>query len=437
MLAAVAHQHEPHVAERLAAARALRRLGAAGAARLPPAPSARPGSPTAPRARGGRTPPCGRPGAPAAASRRRARRRAAPGAAVGRLRRHGDRKPCASSSSRATRPARSCSSRRCACSIRASRGSTSSSSTTTCRWRTAARPTTRSSSAAAAGDARGALRPQGGHDHARGRRRRGQPQPHPARGDRRQGDHPHRPAHPGRHAGGGRALPDRGRAHGGRRRLRRRSSGARRRTATRSPTAPSASRAASAARWPSTASAPPSASTGASTAGPKWTVSPVYEGMLKEEMDAAAERHPEVPYSPVLIDATYAGPDLRRGRRAARDPGAQPRRRLPVRLGACPCSARSPAPSRCCSRFDDDFEPTRGDGRGAARHRAGAAGQGHRQPDGDDPGRRGGAALRRSRHGRRPASRAIYESVLEADGHGRPHARPGRPRRPRRSSPTR
>jgi isocitrate dehydrogenase (NAD+) len=41
--------------------------------------------------------------------------------------------------------------------------------------------------------------------------------------------------------------------------------------------------------------------------GPKWTVSPVYEGMLKEEMDAAAERHPDVPYSPVLIDATYAG----------------------------------------------------------------------------------------------------------------------------------
>ena len=43
--------------------------------------------------------------------------------------------------------------------------------------------------------------------------------------------------------------------------------------------------------------------------GPKWTVSPVYEGMLKEELDAAAERHPEVPYQPVLIDATYAGLD--------------------------------------------------------------------------------------------------------------------------------
>jgi isocitrate/isopropylmalate dehydrogenase len=41
--------------------------------------------------------------------------------------------------------------------------------------------------------------------------------------------------------------------------------------------------------------------------GPKWTVSPVYEGMLKEELDAAASRHPDVPYEPVLIDATYAG----------------------------------------------------------------------------------------------------------------------------------
>jgi len=41
--------------------------------------------------------------------------------------------------------------------------------------------------------------------------------------------------------------------------------------------------------------------------GPKWTVSPVYEGMLKEELDAAAERHPETEYRPVLIDATYAG----------------------------------------------------------------------------------------------------------------------------------
>ena len=41
--------------------------------------------------------------------------------------------------------------------------------------------------------------------------------------------------------------------------------------------------------------------------GPKWTVSPVYEGMLKEEMDAAAERHPACTYQPILIDATLAG----------------------------------------------------------------------------------------------------------------------------------
>ena len=40
--------------------------------------------------------------------------------------------------------------------------------------------------------------------------------------------------------------------------------------------------------------------------GPKYTVSPMYEGMLKEEMDAAAERHPEVSYEPQLIDATFS-----------------------------------------------------------------------------------------------------------------------------------
>ena len=40
--------------------------------------------------------------------------------------------------------------------------------------------------------------------------------------------------------------------------------------------------------------------------GPKYTVSPTYEGMLKEEMDAAAERYPDVRYEPQLIDATFA-----------------------------------------------------------------------------------------------------------------------------------
>ena len=40
--------------------------------------------------------------------------------------------------------------------------------------------------------------------------------------------------------------------------------------------------------------------------GPKYTVSPIYEGMLKEEMDDAAKRHSTVRYDPQLIDATYA-----------------------------------------------------------------------------------------------------------------------------------
>ena len=40
--------------------------------------------------------------------------------------------------------------------------------------------------------------------------------------------------------------------------------------------------------------------------GPKYTVSPVYEGMFKEELDEAAARHPDVRYEPQLIDATLA-----------------------------------------------------------------------------------------------------------------------------------
>jgi len=40
--------------------------------------------------------------------------------------------------------------------------------------------------------------------------------------------------------------------------------------------------------------------------GPKFTVSRVYEGMFKEELDAAAARHPQVRYEPQLIDALVA-----------------------------------------------------------------------------------------------------------------------------------
>ena len=70
--------------------------------------------------------------------------------------------------------------------------------------------------------------------------------------------------------------------------------------------------------------------------------------------------------------------------------------------------------------FDEELATQRRDGRGAARHRAGARGQGPREPDGDDPRLRGGAAVRR-RPGRpelERASRAIYEAVLETTAAG-------------------
>ena len=62
-----------------------------------------------------------------------------------------------------------------------------------------------------------------------------------------------------------------------------------------------------AGRWPSTRFVPPPSSEGCVDGGPKWTVSTVYEGMLKEEMDAAAARHPDggPPLTP--IHAAYAG----------------------------------------------------------------------------------------------------------------------------------
>lgn len=40
--------------------------------------------------------------------------------------------------------------------------------------------------------------------------------------------------------------------------------------------------------------------------GPKYTVSPIYEGMFKEELDRAAAEYPDVRYEPQLIDATFA-----------------------------------------------------------------------------------------------------------------------------------
>ena len=160
---------------------------------------------------------------------------------------------------------------------------------------------------AAAADARDRARDQGGDDHAGGRRRRRQPEPDPARGDRRQGDRPHRPADPGRDARSP-ASTTRSRSAGWRSgdaygaEQWREADGDdelahRTETIRRSDCRAVAEYAFREAERIG----------GRVYGGPKWTVSPVYEGMLKEEMDAAAERHPEVAYQPVLIDATLAG----------------------------------------------------------------------------------------------------------------------------------
>jgi 3-isopropylmalate dehydrogenase len=153
--------------------------------------------------------------------------------------------------------------------------------------------------------------------------------------------------------------------------------------------------------------------------GPKWTVSPVYEGMLKEELDAASERHPEVPYNPVLIDATYAG--LISG-------GADAPLVIPAlnRDGDClsdlvlPMFGSIAGAESVLLGLDDAYEPT------AVMAEA---------PHGTAPALRGkdianpmgmilaAAALlhyaaTQGHEGADAASRAIYESVLEATASG-------------------
>jgi isocitrate dehydrogenase (NAD+) len=147
--------------------------------------------------------------------------------------------------------------------------------------------------------------------------------------------------------------------------------------------------------------------------GPKWTVSPVYEGMLKEEMDEASERYPEVPYSPVLIDATYAG--LISG-------GADAPLVIPAlnRDGDClsdlvmPLFGSIAGAESVLLALDEDYEP-----------RAVMA----EAPHGTAPALRGkdianpmamilAAAAVLHYAGEDAASRAIYESVLEATATG-------------------
>lgn len=153
--------------------------------------------------------------------------------------------------------------------------------------------------------------------------------------------------------------------------------------------------------------------------GPKWTVSPVYEGMLKEELDEAASRHPELEYRPVLIDATYAG--LISG--AADAPLVIPALN---RDGDClsdlvlPMFGSIAGAESVLLAFDEDYDPT------VVMAEA---------PHGTAPALQGkdlanplamilacGALLRHAaeRHGPEAdrAARAIYESALETVGSG-------------------
>ena len=154
--------------------------------------------------------------------------------------------------------------------------------------------------------------------------------------------------------------------------------------------------------------------------GPKWTVSPVYEGMLKEELDAAAARHPDVDYRPVLIDATYAG--LITG--AADTPLVIPALN---RDGDClsdlvlPMFGSIAGAESVLLAFDDDYAIDVAMAEAPHGTAPSLHGQGPRQPDGDDPGLRGACSAtpaRRAIAGAERASRAIYESVLETTAGG-------------------
>ena len=145
--------------------------------------------------------------------------------------------------------------------------------------------------------------------------------------------------------------------------------------------------------------------------GPKYTVSPVYEGMLKEEMDAAAARHPDVQYEPQLIDATFALLVASSG-----DPLVIPALNRDGDILSdlvLPLFGSIAGSESLLVGFGRGLRPDRRASRGGARHRACAPGEERREPDGDDPGGRGGALLRGRGRATRPRGRS-----------GRPASRP-------------
>ena len=102
--------------------------------------------------------------------------------------------------------------------------------------------------------------------------------------------------------------------------------------------------------------------------GPKYTVSPIYEGMLKEEMDEAAARHPGR-----AVRAAAHRRDVRAAhlveRRADGHSRAEPRRRHPLRPRAAALRLDRGL-GVAARRVRRRLRPERAHGRGRARHRA-------------------------------------------------------------------
>ena len=146
--------------------------------------------------------------------------------------------------------------------------------------------------------------------------------------------------------------------------------------------------------------------------GPKYTVSPTYEGMLKEEMDAAAARHPDVPYEPQLIDATFA---LLLS--SAGDPLVIPALNRDGDILSdlvLPLFGSIAGSESLLVSFGDDFEPDAIMAEAAHGTAPSLHGQERREPDGDDPRRRRaplpcgrrGAAGRAAQSARRASKRS-------------------------------
>ena len=168
--------------------------------------------------------------------------------------------------------------------------------------------------------------------------------------------------------------------------------------------------------------------------GPKYTVSPIYEGMLKEEMDEAAARHPGRAVRAPAHRRDVRAPDLVQ-RRADGHSRAQPRRRHPLRSRAAALRLDRGL-GVAARRVRRRLRSERAHGRGGARHGSCARRQGRRESDGDDPGRRCAALARRRRA--RADRRARAPRGVPGSGRGR--RQNGRSRRAltaRRPSPTR